>query len=49
LADLIKKGAAAGGGFALSSLLHKGAKFNGLDIKRVYFGYEYTLRIAIFR
>ncbi|KAF9010021.1 heterokaryon incompatibility protein Het-C-domain-containing protein [Cyathus striatus] len=36
LADLIKKG--AGGGFALASLLSKGSKFNGLDIKRVYFG-----------
>jgi len=37
LEDLIKKG--AGGGFALGSLLSKGSKFNGLDIKRVYFGY----------
>ncbi|TFK38110.1 heterokaryon incompatibility protein Het-C-domain-containing protein [Crucibulum laeve] len=36
LADLIKKG--AGGGFALASILSKGHKFNGLDIKRVYFG-----------
>lgn len=36
LADLVKKGA---GGFALSSLIGKGSKFNGLDIKRVYFGY----------
>ncbi|PPR00750.1 hypothetical protein CVT24_000775 [Panaeolus cyanescens] len=36
LADLVKKGAA--GGFALSSLIGKGSKFNGLDIKRVYFG-----------
>ncbi|KAF7794906.1 hypothetical protein EIP86_006049 [Pleurotus ostreatoroseus] len=28
----------AGGGFALSSLIGKGSKFGGLDIKRVYFG-----------
>ncbi|KAG1862734.1 heterokaryon incompatibility protein Het-C-domain-containing protein [Suillus subalutaceus] len=35
LADLIKKGV---GGFALSSLIGKGPKFGGLDIKRVYFG-----------
>ncbi|TFK72137.1 Het-C-domain-containing protein [Pluteus cervinus] len=39
LADLIKKGASAGSGFALASLIgSKGTKFNGLDIKRVYFG-----------
>ncbi|KAJ3509213.1 hypothetical protein NLJ89_g5339 [Agrocybe chaxingu] len=37
LADLIKKGS-GGGGFALASFLSKGSKFNGLDIKRVYFG-----------
>ncbi|RDB30692.1 hypothetical protein Hypma_005902 [Hypsizygus marmoreus] len=36
LAELIKRG--AGGGFALASMLSKGHKFNGLDIKRVYFG-----------
>ncbi len=37
---MIKKGSAAGGGFALGSLLgSKGTKFNGLDVKRVYFGY----------
>ncbi|CAA7264296.1 unnamed protein product [Cyclocybe aegerita] len=36
LADLIKKGSS--GGFALASILSKGSKFNGLDIKRVYFG-----------
>ncbi|KIM46972.1 hypothetical protein M413DRAFT_440527 [Hebeloma cylindrosporum] len=36
LSDLVKKG--AGGGFALASMLSKGHKFNGLDIKRVYFG-----------
>jgi hypothetical protein len=35
LADLVKKGV---GGFALSSLIGKGPKFGGLDIKRVYFG-----------
>ncbi|KAF9458963.1 heterokaryon incompatibility protein Het-C-domain-containing protein [Collybia nuda] len=36
LAELIKRG--SGGGFALASMLSKGHKFNGLDIKRVYFG-----------
>ncbi|KAJ6595877.1 heterokaryon incompatibility protein HET-C [Mycena vulgaris] len=36
LAELIKRG--SGGGFALASMLSKGSKFNGLDIKRVYFG-----------
>ena len=36
LADLIKR---IGGGFALASMLSKGSKFGGLDIKRVYFGY----------
>ncbi|KAJ7682980.1 heterokaryon incompatibility protein Het-C-domain-containing protein [Mycena rosella] len=36
LAELIKRG--SGGGFALASLISKGSKFNGLDIKRVYFG-----------
>ncbi|KAF8155752.1 heterokaryon incompatibility protein Het-C-domain-containing protein [Crassisporium funariophilum] len=36
LAELVKRG--AGGGFALASMLSKGHKFNGLDIKRVYFG-----------
>ncbi|KAF8889646.1 heterokaryon incompatibility protein Het-C-domain-containing protein [Infundibulicybe gibba] len=35
LAELIKR---ASGGFALTSMLSKGPKFNGLDIKRVYFG-----------
>jgi hypothetical protein len=35
LADLVMKGA---GGFALSSLIGKGPKFGGLDIKRIYFG-----------
>ncbi|KAF9239812.1 Het-C-domain-containing protein [Melanogaster broomeanus] len=35
LADLLKKGA---GGFALSSILSRGTKFGGLDVKRVYFG-----------
>ncbi|KAK0494474.1 heterokaryon incompatibility protein HET-C [Armillaria luteobubalina] len=35
LAELVKKGA---GGFALASLIGKGSKFGGLDIKRVYFG-----------
>ena len=40
LSEMIKKGSAAGGGFALGSLLgSKGTKFNGLDVKRVYFGY----------
>ncbi|KAF9525082.1 heterokaryon incompatibility protein Het-C-domain-containing protein [Crepidotus variabilis] len=34
LADLIKKG---GSGFALANIITK-SKFNGLDIKRVYFG-----------
>ncbi|KJA23049.1 hypothetical protein HYPSUDRAFT_66529 [Hypholoma sublateritium FD-334 SS-4] len=39
LSEMIKKGSAAGGGFALGSLLgSKGTKFNGLDVKRVYFG-----------
>ncbi|KAF5381282.1 hypothetical protein D9615_008357 [Tricholomella constricta] len=36
LAELVKRG--GGGGFALASMLTKGHKFNGLDIKRVYFG-----------
>lgn len=37
LATLAKKG--AGGGFALASMLGGGgSKFNGLDIKRIYFG-----------
>ncbi|KAH9478428.1 hypothetical protein JR316_0008883 [Psilocybe cubensis] len=36
LSDLVKRG--AGGGFALASLISKGKKFNGLDVKRVYFG-----------
>lgn len=36
LADLLKK---VGGGFAFASVIGKGgSKFNGLDIKRVYFG-----------
>ncbi|PPQ80232.1 hypothetical protein CVT26_012030 [Gymnopilus dilepis] len=35
LQELIKKGS---GGFALASMLSKGSKFGGLDIKRVYFG-----------
>ncbi|KAL0960132.1 hypothetical protein HGRIS_011768 [Hohenbuehelia grisea] len=35
LSDLVKKGA---GGFALANIISKGSKFNGLDIKRVYFG-----------
>ncbi|KAJ2927988.1 hypothetical protein H1R20_g9098, partial [Candolleomyces eurysporus] len=35
LADLIKR---AGGAISIANLLHKGHKFNGLDIKRVYFG-----------
>ncbi|SJK98858.1 uncharacterized protein ARMOST_02130 [Armillaria ostoyae] len=35
LAELVKKGA---GGFALASIIGKGSKFGGLDIKRVYFG-----------
>ncbi|KAF5357198.1 hypothetical protein D9756_006590 [Leucocoprinus leucothites] len=36
LSELIKRG--SGGGFALGALLSKGHKFNGLDVKRVYFG-----------
>ncbi|KAJ6470669.1 heterokaryon incompatibility protein Het-C-domain-containing protein [Mycena vitilis] len=36
LAELIKKG--SGTGFALASMLSKGSKFGGIDIKRVYFG-----------
>lgn len=35
LSDLIKR---TGGGFALASVISKGSKFGGLDIKRVYFG-----------
>ncbi|KAK7041417.1 hypothetical protein VNI00_009283 [Paramarasmius palmivorus] len=35
LAELVKKGSS---GFALASVLGKGSKFGGLDIKRVYFG-----------
>ncbi|KAF6744747.1 heterokaryon incompatibility protein Het-C-domain-containing protein [Ephemerocybe angulata] len=35
LAELIKR---TGGGISLANILHKGHKFNGLDIKRVYFG-----------
>jgi hypothetical protein len=38
LAELIKKG--SGTGFALASMLSKGSKFGGIDIKRVYFGYD---------
>lgn len=39
LSTLAKKG--AGGGFALASMLGGGgSKFNGLDIKRIYFGQE---------
>ncbi|GJJ14848.1 hypothetical protein Clacol_009116 [Clathrus columnatus] len=38
LEELLKKTSSAGGGFALGSLLSKGSKFKGLDIKRVYFG-----------
>lgn len=34
LEDLAK----GAGGFALASLVGKSRKFNGLDIKRVYFG-----------
>lgn len=41
LAELIKKG--SGTGFALASMLSKGSKFGGIDIKRVYFGYESNL------
>ncbi|KAL4066987.1 heterokaryon incompatibility protein Het-C-domain-containing protein [Scleroderma yunnanense] len=36
LSELLKKGAA--GGFGLASLISKGSKFGGLDVKRVYFG-----------
>ncbi|KAJ7269830.1 heterokaryon incompatibility protein HET-C [Mycena rebaudengoi] len=36
LAELLKRGSS--GGFALASMLSKGSKFGGLDIKRVYFG-----------
>ena len=36
LETLVKAGA---GGFSLGSLIGKGSKFGGLDIKRVYFGY----------
>lgn len=36
LADLLKRSA---GGFALGAIIGKGGtKFNGLDVKRVYFG-----------
>ncbi|KAF8627351.1 hypothetical protein AX15_004421 [Amanita polypyramis BW_CC] len=35
LSDLIKHSAS---GFTLASLISKGSKFNGLDVKRVYFG-----------
>ncbi|KAF8527105.1 heterokaryon incompatibility protein Het-C-domain-containing protein [Gautieria morchelliformis] len=38
LQELLKRGSGAGGGFAIGSLLSKGSKFGGLDIKRVYFG-----------
>lgn len=41
LADLIKR---AGGSFAFASMLSKGSKFGGLDIKRVYFGYAIPRR-----
>jgi len=37
LAELVKRT----GGFALGSLIGKGSKFGGLDIKRVYFGYGF--------
>jgi hypothetical protein len=37
LAELVKRT----GGFALGSLIGKGSKFGGLDIKRVYFGYAF--------
>ncbi|KAJ7064976.1 heterokaryon incompatibility protein Het-C-domain-containing protein [Mycena amicta] len=36
LSELIKRG--SGTGFALASMLSKGHKFGGLDVKRVYFG-----------
>ena len=35
LAEIAKK---AAGGFALGTLIGKGSKFAGLDVKRVYFG-----------
>ncbi|KAG6827329.1 hypothetical protein H0H92_012203 [Tricholoma furcatifolium] len=35
LSELVKRGA---GGFALASIISKGSKFTGLDVKRVYFG-----------
>ncbi|RXW13961.1 hypothetical protein EST38_g11892 [Candolleomyces aberdarensis] len=43
LADLIKR---AGGAISIANLLHKGHKFNGLDIKRVYFGVSLLSQIA---
>lgn len=40
LSDLAKKA----GGFAIGALIGKGgSKFRGLDIKRVYFGFAYSL------
>lgn len=36
LSELLKKGAA--GGFGLATLISRGTKFGGLDVKRVYFG-----------
>lgn len=41
LSGLIKRG--SGGGFALASLISKGPKFGGLDVKRVYFGYDMAI------
>ncbi|KAF7325801.1 hypothetical protein MKEN_00430700 [Mycena kentingensis (nom. inval.)] len=54
ISELLKKGASGGGTFALANILSKGSKFNGLDIKRVYFGnwlrdYSQAMDIAAFK
>ena len=36
--DVLEDLAKGAGGFALANLVGKSRKFNGLDIKRVYFG-----------
>jgi hypothetical protein len=36
--DVLKEMSKGASGFALASLISKGSKFSGLDVKRVYFG-----------
>ena len=37
----------AAGGFALGTLIGKGSKFGGLDVKRVYFGFVHSVYLAL--